>query len=195
MRIYLLVAACLFVSACEPSGPEGPGYHRTEPEYDDTGRLTRLLYDGDGDGKVDTWAYMNGTRIVRAEVDENGDGTVDRWEYYRDGPSGSAAPGLPPAIAPDKMIERIERAKRLDGKISRTEYFENGELTRVEEDTDGNGVIDKWETYTGGSLSIMALDTQGRGKPDRRLIYKPDGSFDRIEQDPAAPPDFKTVKP
>jgi hypothetical protein len=194
MRIVLLVAACVFVSACEPAGPGSPGYRRMEPEYDDSGRLTRLLYDRDGDGKVDTWAYMDGARIVRAEVDENGDGTVDRWEYYRDGSSGSAGQGSP-AIAPDRTIERIERAKRLDGKISRTEYFENGELTRVEEDTDGNGVIDKWERYVGGSLSIMALDTRGSGKPDRRFIYRPDGSFDRIEQDPGSPSGSKTVTP
>ena len=67
--------------------------------------------------------------------------------------------------------------------MSRTEYFTNGVLSRIEEDTDGDGKIDKWETYTGGSLSLLAIDTQGRGTPDRRLVYRPDGSLDHLEAD------------
>ena len=50
--------------------------------------------------------------------------------------------------------------------------------------------LDKWETYAGGVLSVLALDTQHRGKPDRQLIYRPDGTLDRIEVDPAAAADF-----
>src|SRR5262249_44440394 len=87
-------------------------------------------------------------------------------------------------LAPDKTIERVERATRYDGKVSRWEYFENGAMTRVEEDTDGDGAVDKWETYSGGVLTLMALDSNHRGKPDRRLIYRPDGSLDHIEADP-----------
>jgi hypothetical protein len=30
---------------------------------------------------------------------------------------------------------------------------------------------------------MMALDTTRRGTPDRRLIYRPDGTLDRIEVD------------
>ena len=53
---------------------------------------------------------------------------------------------------------------------------------RVEEDTNGDGKVDKWETYAGGTLATMALDSTGKGSPDRKLIYKADGSFDRIEK-------------
>ena len=67
-------------------------------------------------------------------------------------------------------------------------------MARVEEDTDGNGAIDKWETYAGGTLVLLALDTQGRGRPDRRLIYRPDGSFDRIEADPSGSGRFEALK-
>jgi hypothetical protein len=181
------------------------------PSYDKEGRLTRLEYDSDGDGKIDTWGYMDGARVVRVEVDENGDGIVDRWEYHTpssvDGPQSSGdSPQSPagnpassvgsrqpavndaaqkrPGPAADNTIDRIERATRHDGRVSRWEHFENGLLTRVEEDTDADGKVDKWETYTAGALSMMALDSHGRGTPDRRLLYRPDGTLDRIETDP-----------
>jgi hypothetical protein len=67
-------------------------------------------------------------------------------------------------------------------------------MERVEEDTDGNGSIDKWETYADGALAVLALDIQGRGTPDRRLIYRPDGSLERIEADPTGSGQFQAVK-
>ena len=86
--------------------------------------------------------------------------------------------------SPDKTIEHIERATHRDGVVSRWEYFENGMLVRVEEDKNGDGKIDKWETYTDGSLETMTIDTTHHGKADRRLVYRPDGTLDRIEIDP-----------
>ena len=166
---------------------------RLEPEYDTSGKLQKLQYDRNGDGKVDTWGYMDGARVVRVEVDENGDGAVDRWEFHRHA-SGASTPGAGPA-GPDKTVERIERATRFDGQVSRREYFDNGMLTKIEEDTDGNGKVDKWETYTDGALSLMALDTSGRGAPDRRLVYRADGSLDRIEEDPTGSGTFRSLKP
>lgn len=158
---------------------------RIEPTYDkDTGRLTRLDYDADNNGRKDSWAYMDGTRLIRLEADENEDGRIDRWEYY-------AATG--DAVGPKQPPERIERATRLDGQVSRREFFEGGVMARVEEDTDGNGSTDKWETYISGTLATLALDTQGRGKPDRRLIYRADGSLDRIESDPSGTGQFQRI--
>lgn len=179
---------------------------RVQPTYDkSTGTLTKLEADSDRDGLVDTWGYMDGGRVVRVEVDENGDRIVDRWEYHKLPPgqpvqtrqetqSGqtSDAAKVPQAVklrrggveSPDKTIERIERATGRDGVVSRWEYFENGMLVRVEEDKDGDGKIDKWETYIDGSLSTMALDTRHRGKADRRLVYRLNGTLDRIETDP-----------
>ena len=127
---------------------------------------------------------MDGTRLSRLEADENEDGKIDRWEYY---PATPASAGRP-------TPERIERATRLDGRVSRKELFDNGVLTRIEEDTNGDNAIDKWETYSAGALTVMALDTQHRGKPDRRLIYRPDGSLDRIEVDPDGSGRFQPLK-
>ena len=49
-------------------------------EYDKvTGKLSLLKYDSDGNGKVDTWSYMDGPRVVRIEIDKNEDGKIDYW--------------------------------------------------------------------------------------------------------------------
>jgi hypothetical protein len=133
---------------------------------------------------------MDGMRVVRVEVDEDGDGKVDRWEYH----SGLAPSGTAPASV-DKTTERIERATRHDGKVSRWERFDKGVLVHVEEDTDGDGLIDKWEDYTAGTLRLMAIDTQHRGKPERRLIYLADGTFDHVEVDVTGAGVFTRLKP
>jgi hypothetical protein len=183
------VASLAFIvglaTGCGGVVPSTDAAGRITPAYDETtGRLTRLAYDSNDNGRDDTWASMDGTRLITLEADENEDGTIDRWEHY---PATSAA-------GPRQSPERIERATRLDGQVSRREYFEKGVLTRIEEDTDGNGAVDKWETYAGGALAVMALDTSGRGKPDRRLVYRPDGSLDRIEADPAGSGAFEVVR-
>ncbi len=151
------------------------------PEYDRSGKLTRLESDADGDGRIDTWGYMDGTELLRVESDENGDGRVDRWEYHARPASAGAQGGR--ADDPRATIERVERATRFDGKVSRWEYFDRGVVSRIEEDTDGDGAVDTWATYAAGALATLATDTARHGRPDRRLIYRPDGTLDRIEVD------------
>jgi len=172
-----LALAAFLGSGCDSTQAPAADGHTVTPEYDaKTAKLKRLASDSKRNGRIDTWAYMDGTRLLRIEADENGDGQVDRWEYYSSDTTAGTT-GSRPLQTP----ERIERSTRFDGKVSRWEYFEQGALVRVEEDTDGDGNVDKWETYKDGSLAVMALDTDHLGAPSRRLIYKPDGSLDRIE--------------
>jgi hypothetical protein len=52
---------------------------RIEPVYDPkTGVLQLLKYDTDGDGRIDTWHYMNGARVIRIEIDRDAEGLGDR---------------------------------------------------------------------------------------------------------------------
>jgi hypothetical protein len=167
MLVGLLGVACGIhpqQASAEGADSRTSANDRLVPEYDKAGKLTRLAYDEDGDGKV------------------------DRWEYHRNLEPGAVRNTSPDGT--DPTVVRIERATRHDGHVSRWEYFDNGVLTRVEEDTDGDGKIDKWATYTNGTLSELALDTTGRGKPDRRLMYGPDGALDRIETDPTGSGNF-----
>lgn len=193
-RLFALTCIGTLVAVaagCQQPSSTAVAAERLRPAYDKaSGRLTRLEYDANGDGKIDTWGYMDGMRVVRVEVDEDGDGKIDRWEYH----NGSAPSGGTQGSV-DKTIERIERATHHDGKVSRWERFDKGSLVHVEEDTDGDGLVDKWEDYTAGTLTLMALDTQHRGKPDRRLIYLADGTFDHVEVDPAGTGVFRRLTP
>jgi len=86
--VSALALVSMVATACGPAATTTEAESATkkdvQSEYDKSGRLTRLTYDRNGDGKIDTWGYMDGSRVVRVEVDEDGDGKVDRWEYHRD---------------------------------------------------------------------------------------------------------------
>jgi len=190
-----LASSCAAPSSSENASPTAvtsASQSRLTTKYGDSGKLEKLEYDKNNDGKPDTWGFMDGTRVIRVELDENGDGRVDRWEFHR---AGEGPGTVAPAPAGDTTLERVERATKFDGKVSRWEYFTNGALTRIEEDTDGDGKIDKWETYRDGTLATLSLDTQGRGTPDRRLVYGPDGSFVRMEADVNGTGTFQPVNP
>jgi hypothetical protein len=185
-----LLAITLILQAC--SGDGADARRRIAPEYDKaTGKLKLLKYDSKGDGKVDTWSYMDGARVLRIEIDKDGDGKIDRWEYYdanqqiekvgfsraRDGKEDAWS-----YTGPDGAIARIEVSTRRDGKVNRIEHYHEDRLVSAEEDTDGDGKIDKWETYDGDHLASVAFDTLRRGTPDRRLIYGARGTA-RMEVD------------
>ena len=73
----LLCLTQLWILGCGSSSTD------IEPVYDrKTGKLQLLKYDANGDGKVDTWSYMDGARVVRIEIGRDADGKIDRWEYY-----------------------------------------------------------------------------------------------------------------
>jgi hypothetical protein len=174
----LLVGA----SACRPSRNNAA---RVQPTYDRAGRLQLLKYDADGDGRIDTWSYMNGATVVRIELDTDYDSTIDRWEYYGTGEkiekvgSSRAQDGTPDSWAyynEDGSIARLELSIRRDGTVDRIEHYENGQIARAEQDTNGDGRVDKWEVYEGSRLASVAFDTAQRGSPDRRLVYERDGT-------------------
>jgi hypothetical protein len=179
--------AALSLVACGSSG--GNTREGIWPTYDkSSGRLTRLEYDANHDGRVDTWMDMDGTRPLRSRIDQNGDGKIDRWEEYdatgavvRVGFS-RAGNGKPDAwLRPtdDHGAQCLEISSSGDEhKIDRWEYYERGgpagdqgTLLRAEEDTVGDGRPHKWETYRGGALETVAFDEDGDGVPDRRLSY------------------------
>jgi hypothetical protein len=206
-RQAALIAAFLalapIVSACgERAGNDAR--KRMTAEYDKTtGKLKLLKYDSDGNGKVDTWSYMDGARVVRIEIDKNEDGKIDRWEYYDENQkllrigTSRAQDGKEDSwsyLGPDGTIERVEVSGKRDGTISRIEHYTKNVLVSAEEDGDGDGKMDKWETYDGARLASIAFDTMHRGTPDRRLIYGANGSA-RLEVDAKGTGEFVAVNP
>ena len=184
-RAPWLVFVC-GVSVAVGCGAPNEAVARIEPTYDPaTGRLQLLKYDANGDGRVDTWSYMDGAMVVRIEIDADHDGTLDRWEHYgADGAiekvgSSRWHDGNPDSwayYAQDGSIARLELSTHRDGKVDRIEYYQKGVLVRAEEDTGGDGRIDKWEAYEGSRLTSVSFDTTDTGRPDRQLTYLSDGS-------------------
>src|SRR5580765_7705982 len=198
--VPVVISIALFSMSCDRAGDEAR--KRMTPEYDKTtGKLALLKYDSDGNGKVDTWSYMDGPRVVRIEIDKNEDGKIDRWEYYdanqklekigtsraQDGKEDSWS-----YLAADGTIARIDVSTKHDGKITRVEHYQKDVLVSAEEDGDGDGKMDKWETFEGERLASIAFDTTHRGTPDRRLIYGADGTA-RLEVDPQGTGHFVAV--
>jgi hypothetical protein len=99
----IVTATAAGIGAYRISGPYG------EPDRDDprvrrildpaTGRLRLLIYDADGNGRFDTWSYMDGERPLRLEIDEDGDGRIDQWTLYR----------------PDGTVEKIGSSSERNG--------------------------------------------------------------------------------
>jgi hypothetical protein len=184
-RLTAVLVMSLTVAATPGCAPD-PGKERlkatTKATYDpQTGRLQRLTYDSNKNGKIDTWTYMDGTRILRAEVDTNEDGKIDRWEIHGADNKlekvgfSRADDGKADAWAfqrADGKIDRVEVSTKRDGKVDRWEWYASDALARAEEDTNGDGKADKWETYAAGALQTVAFDENGDAKPDRRLTYK-----------------------
>src|SRR6266487_1182573 len=94
----LLVAAGI-TPACHGGSTPAPA-PGVQPSYNKTsGRLERIAYDRNHDGKPDAWLNMQGTHVVSAELDDTFDGVVDRREFYANGaaaPVATAASTLPP---------------------------------------------------------------------------------------------------
>jgi hypothetical protein len=203
MRAPPVVLAFALLAAC--SGPD-PATRTIVPKYDKTtGKLVELTFDRYGNGKVDTWTEMDGTRPLRSRLDLDEDGVIDRWEYYGDGGvlvkvgfsrNGAGKPDAWAFRGAGGRIERIEVSSAGDEKkIDRWEHFDasrpgsgpagTGDLAAVEEDTRGDGRAHKWETYDHGALATASFDEDGDGRPDRRLVYR-DGLLVTIETEPDA---------
>jgi hypothetical protein len=198
--VAIVIAGPNLISACSRQAAG----ERPRAEYDKvTGRLKRLSYDVNRNGRNDAVSIMDGTRIHRIELDLDENGKVDRWDFYRedrtlekvglsrlnDGVMDSQA-----YYGGDGSLERIEVSTRRDGRYDRVEFYEGGALVRSEEDANGDGRPEKWDTYRPNpgapvgqpayAIASSAFDDEGRGVPQRRFVYGEKGSVDRVEIDP-----------
>ena len=138
-----------------------------------TGRLKKLDFDANKNGKIDSFSYWDATRCIRIEMDQDEDGKIDKWEYYDE----------------TNKIERVGSSSRDDEVQDTFAYPDaNGFLGRVETDTDRDGAIDKRELFVPRPnnkdervLSVVEYEFDKAAQPHRRLYYRPDGNFDRSE--------------
>lgn len=176
-----LTAGC--TASPTPGNVPASGVKATPVYNDKSGQLEQIVSDSNGDGKVDTRAFMEGRRLLRIEIDRNNDGAADRFEFYGEAPPERVDPTSPAGRA---EIERVEESNGPDVKqITRREFYERGELARVEDDSNNDGRLDRWELYEAGTLARIDMDVNGSGFPTRRLVYRRDGTIERVEVDPA----------
>lgn len=166
-------------------GKDGQKYYLLEKGpykafYDPWGRLARIEYDANGDGKADHIAHHEGRKLARMlEIDADFDGAIERWEYYDDqgllvkvgAARKSSAPDIWTFSDPAGQVVRIEYDEDGDGAPDRAEILEGGAVAGVELDTDRDGDTDRWQTWRAGRLLDEALDIDGDGAPDRRIRY------------------------
>ena len=93
LKSFLITIPMAWLAGCEPpSSPPGLRLIEKGPYqalYGPDGRLQRLVYDRDGDGRAEVVTlFAPDGKPLRAEIDSDGDGVVDRWECF------SAAGGL-----------------------------------------------------------------------------------------------------
>jgi hypothetical protein len=178
-------------------GPDGREYHLLDRGpykafYDRWGRLQRIEYDSNGDGRADQIAYHDSVKTPRLiEVDEDFDGDVDRWEDYdaagvlakvgRTRRRGREAPDMWTTPGADGVAVRVDYDDDADGRVDRTELLKGGRIVGVEVDADRNGRIDRWQDWTDGRLHSEELDTDGDGGPDRRIRYGEKGQVLGLE--------------
>lgn len=189
------LAAVLGVIGVAVGCDQGSGSRRAVPSYDDySRRLVQVSADQNGDGRIDQWTYLDGTRPLRGEADLDADGRVDRWEYF-DAQSalilvGTSSRGdgvedtwTRPAPTASGEVH-VSSARLRDRLADRHEYFRADQLVRAEEDTNADGRIDKWERYEGATLREASFDTSFvKGRPDRRVVYDAKG-VSYVEADP-----------
>lgn len=161
--------------------------------YDlDTHLVSRLDYDDEMSGRIAARTYFSSGRPVRLEVDPDGNGSIDRWEYYgadgslvRLGRSSRNDGREDTWVTQSGYSMRVDISTRRDGFVDRREFHEQGELVRTEQDTNFDRLVDEWQEFDNGKLHILLIDTeQRRGRPDRRLVYGPDGSLTGFALDP-----------
>ena len=176
-------------------GADGQEYRLVErgayrAYYDPAGRLQRIEYDSNGDGRPDHFAHHDGAPRARLlEVDTSFDGKINRWEHYdsegRLVKVGSSTLGERPErwahLGNDGLPVKVEHDADRDGNVERVEVLLNGRLVRVEVDADRDGRLDRWQDWHSGVLAFEDLDTDGDGKPDRRLRYGTSGEVETLE--------------
>jgi hypothetical protein len=177
-------------------GPDGQEYYLLDrgpakAYYDPWGRLQRLEYDSNGDGRTDIVAHHRGAKLPSLlEVDSDYDGSVDRWEDY-DGSGhlvkvGTSRRGRGPDVwtypGPNDRPSRRDYDDDMDGRIERVAIYRDGRVVRVELDGDRDGRFDRWQVLEAGRLSAEELDTDADGRPDRRIRYGDGGRILAMER-------------
>lgn len=187
--------AVLGISACGLGPPETPDARvrrdtRIVHEPCDTDASGTEARDVDGDGRSDLRIVFRGRTELCRSLDFNYDGRVDSWVYRA--PDGSVR-RRESDFDRDGRIDEIamysggrlttkQVATNLAGRLDTWQYYEAGQLTRAERDSDGDSVVDQWWEYPrvpASDCPLVHSDVDGDGRPD------PGATVDLCKDEPA----------
>ena len=116
-------------------------------------RGSRVEWDMNFDGRVDSWGYNDASgTLLEEELDLDHDGRVDAVVFYR----------------PDGSVERKELALNFANRLTVFKFYSaGGDLLRVEQDEDGDGRIDRWDYYEDKRVVRTGWDEDGDGVADK----------------------------
>ncbi|MBL8602916.1 MAG: hypothetical protein JNK72_13410 [Myxococcales bacterium] len=164
------------------------------------GRLNRVDYDANNDGRYDTTDQVGQDgRVLLRLTDRDWNSIPEHWEQldahgrrtaaWDDANQDSAAERFRAYDPAGRVTEEGTDANG-DGlyevnKIFNTRWPEGAHPVRIERDDNRDGIFERRETYTReGVLRAVNLDTNGDGIRDHLTLMRPDGSvrkegFDR----------------
>ena len=118
--------------------------------YDGPGKLLKVGFSRNNDGKPDAWAFLAArtARSTRVEISSTGD------------EPGSIAASSTPAAS----LARVEQDTNGDGRVDKWETYENGALKTAEFDEDGDGRPDRRLTYARQRARQLIESAAGRGR-------------------------------
>ncbi|MCB9506777.1 MAG: hypothetical protein H6698_02635 [Myxococcales bacterium] len=102
------------------------------------------------DGRLDLYEYFDGPTLVEQELELDFDGQIDLVRVYANG-----------------VLTRKEFYTDGPRRPSMLKYYDtNGDVLRVERDTDNDGVMDFFGYYEGNQLVRVGIDLDRDGSPD-----------------------------
>jgi YD repeat-containing protein len=117
---------------------------------DDTGQIVRVERDIDFDGRVDLYEHWQGGELVEEEMNLDFDGQVDVVRFYR-----------------GAELTRRELSTSFDGLFTMAKFYDaQGQVLRVERDSDRDGRVDTWEYFENGQVIQVGRDADGDGSPE-----------------------------
>jgi hypothetical protein len=130
-------------------------------------RMTHRTIDRDHDGIADAFYVYGGDILVEESHDANNDGTVDRQISYRnlfrvhaeedrDFDGNMDVWTIYGVSRGKEVVERVEQATKGSGPPDRIETYETdsgkSQLSKLEEDRNGDGTVDVTSHYKNGKL-------------------------------------------
>lgn len=120
-------------------------------DRDKTKKLVRKEVDSNADGDVDVWFLYNSLeKLYKEEADTDFNGKIDLISYYEDG----------------RVVKRERFEDDFETPVA-TSFYREGQMYKIERDSNRDGKVDTWEIYQGMLLTQRGVDIDNDGRVDQ----------------------------